>query len=124
MNELRERYKELLLESARIAVRGGVMSLAFEDFLIDHIDELVDGLSDRNFNSLLSDGKQQVKPITNDDDYVRYCDCLTIARTAISNEMNIMERRMIENYIYQIEKITQEYERWNDLSITGMYILS
>lgn len=124
MNEHREKYKELMLEAARIAVRGGAMSIAFEDFLIDYIDEIVDSLNDGEFISLVQNGKQKIKRIVNDKEYVRYSDWITIAKETLNKDVNIMERRWLERYISALLENTTKYERVHDLSIRGQYIPS
>ncbi|MNB67209.1 hypothetical protein D3C81_837500 [compost metagenome] len=55
--EHRETYKALILDASRIAVRGGLLSAAYEDFVIDYLDKIVDELSDDDFDYLAEHGR-------------------------------------------------------------------
>lgn len=55
--EYRQQYKTLILEAARIAVRGGLLSEAYEDFVIDYLDILIDPLSNDDVDYLIKNGR-------------------------------------------------------------------
>lgn len=71
MNDARTEYKAIILSMSRVATLGGGMSLALEDFIIDFVNEIVDSLSDDQFDYLLEHKKIPVSVIQGQEEYDR-----------------------------------------------------
>ncbi|WP_025681139.1 hypothetical protein [Paenibacillus massiliensis] len=61
--EFRQQYKNLVLDAARIAVKSGLLSVAYEDFVIDYLDRIIDPLANEDFDYLITNGKIPVRGI-------------------------------------------------------------
>jgi len=111
MNEIREQYKAIVLEACRIAVKGGFMSVAYEDFVIDNIDAIVDSLTDAEFDYLLRHGKIPAREITNDEEYNRILGWNESAFSAIQKgNMETFEVERMQSYTGTIENLKNEYK--------------
>lgn len=64
--EFRQQYKDLILDATRIAVRGGLLSEAYEDFVIDYLDLIIDPLSNDDFDYLAKNGRFPARAIPSD----------------------------------------------------------
>jgi hypothetical protein len=111
MNELRLRYKSIVLESLRIAVKGGVASEAYEDFMIDYLDDMVDSLSDEDFNYLLTHRKVPVRDIESDEEYGRI---FTLGKRAVAliktGNLTELEMTAIQGYCVALAELVREYQ--------------
>jgi hypothetical protein len=110
MNEVRQQYKTLVLESCRIAVEGGVMSQAYEDYVIDHIDEIIDELTDSEFEHLVLHGEILLKDITNDEDYDRQFAWQERVESIVGKDLMDSEREMFNKYRMLLENVRAEYK--------------
>lgn len=115
MDGEKDSYKELIMQAARIAVKGGVMTIAFEDFIIDYIDELIDSMSEDEFYLLVMNEHVTLKRIVNDAEYVRYKEWISIAEHTLTQDVNMLETERLYRYIETLQEETQEYERRFDL---------
>lgn len=114
MNE-KESYKILIMDAVRIAVKGGVMNIAFEEFIIDYMDEIIDSLDEDEFHNLVMNGRLKLKRIMNDEEYVRYSEWITIAEYTLTQKLNEFESERLLHYIKTLREETTDYERRFDL---------
>lgn len=115
MEEQKAEYKELIMQSARIAVKGGAMTIAFEDFIIDYIDELIDSMNEDEFYLLVMDEHVTLQRIMNDSEYVRYKEWITIAEHTLTMDVNMLEVEKLNRYIETLLEETKIYESRFDL---------
>jgi uncharacterized membrane-anchored protein len=111
MDEERDSYKTLIMDAARIAVKGGAMTIPFEDFIIDYMDELIDSLDDDEFYGLVMNEHVTLKRIVNDSEYVRYSEWIAIAENTLTQEVNELEKERLMRYIETLKEETEDYER-------------
>jgi len=111
MSDPRQEYKSLVLHACRIAVEGGEMTREYEDFVIDHIDEIIDRLSDADFHHLVMKGTVPARHIEHDDEYSYRFKHMSHAEELIQNESAAdMERDKLQNYHSTLEGMTNEYK--------------
>lgn len=109
MREEREEYKALILEAARIAVKGGVLSTAYEDFVIDYLDRIVDGLDDNDFMYLVENGKIPVRAFQTYEGHKAAKELLIAVKSLRQNPgITDMDKRNIEDYTAAIKALVAE----------------
>ncbi|WP_010278864.1 hypothetical protein [Paenibacillus senegalensis] len=111
MTDPKEEYKELIREAARIAAKGGVISTDFEDFLIDHLDEIVDNLSENQFDHLLRNGKIPVEDIKDDQEYDQTLKRAVKARKLLeAGSVTPFDFRRLRHYEEGLQELTETYK--------------
>lgn len=105
--EYRQQYKTLILEAARIAVRGGLLSEAYEDFVIDYLDLIIDPLSNDDVDYLIKNGRIHAHAI-NPEITLQ----LLSAATALlkSPALTDMDRENLKGYTEALEALLRESE--------------
>ncbi|CDN41677.1 hypothetical protein [Paenibacillus sp. P22] len=68
-DDIREEYKSITLRMSRLAVKGGQASQAYEDYLIDNLDAIIDNMADKDFEHLLLRKTMLVRDIESEEDY-------------------------------------------------------
>lgn len=105
--EYRQQYKNLILEATRIAVRGGLLSEAYEDFVIDYLDLIVDSLSNDDVDYLIGNGRIPAQAIKPDI----ALQLLNAARTLLeSPTLTDMDRDNMKGYTEALEALLRESE--------------
>ncbi|SDJ76930.1 hypothetical protein [Paenibacillus naphthalenovorans] len=111
MRDLREEYKAVVLQACRIAVKGGGMSNAYEEFIIENIDRLVDDLSDDDFAYLIMNGKVPVRYVGSEQEYDRIFESQKKAVELLEhNNLTEYERVKTETYNSILEALRCEYK--------------
>ncbi|MCD9026026.1 hypothetical protein [Cohnella silvisoli] len=111
MRELKQKYKALVLQACRFAVTGGAMSLAYEDFLIDNIDRMVDRLSEDQLAHLLRNGKVLVGEIDSNEAYDGIFESITAAETCLqSPNLTQLERESLNKYVKTLRELAEEFK--------------
>lgn len=111
MKDIREQYKGLVLEACRIAVKGGAMTEALEDFIIDNVDRIVNGLSDADFDYLLRNGKVPVREIETDGQYNETLNSLIRGQEALSADLTDEEKARLQLYCNSLTELTEDYKK-------------
>lgn len=103
--EYRQQYKDLILEATRIAVRGGLMSEAYEDFVIDYLDLIIDPLTNDDVDELIGNGKiptHAIKPEI-------VLELLQAAGTLLNTSvLTDMDRENLKGYTEALEALLRE----------------
>ncbi|SDC69353.1 hypothetical protein SAMN02799630_01202 [Paenibacillus sp. UNCCL117] len=110
MKELRDQYKNIVLDACRIAVKGGGMTAAFEDWIIDNIDRIIDDLSDDDFAHLVMNGTIPVREIETDVEFDRFTDWQLMNESAAANSFNEAERAKMEQHRGILDALRTEYK--------------
>ncbi|WP_438491047.1 hypothetical protein [Paenibacillus sp. IHBB 3054] len=109
--EYRQQYKTLILEATRIAVKGGVFSEAYEDFVIDHLDGVIDPLSNNDFDYLVKSERLPVREIRTEEDFTAALEMLRAAQQ-LQEETSLtdMDRSNLKGYTEALEALLRDSE--------------
>ncbi|MEJ9164780.1 hypothetical protein P4I20_30225 [Paenibacillus graminis] len=109
--EYRQQYKTLILDATRIAVRGGLCSVAYEDFVIDYLDSIIDPLSNDDFDYLAKNGRIPARAIRTEEDHAAALEKLKAAQQ-LQKEPSLtdMDRRNLKGYTETLEVLLRESE--------------
>jgi hypothetical protein len=107
----RQQYKDLILEATRIAVKGGVLSEAYEDFVIDHLDGMIDSLSNDDFDYLVKNERLPVRVIRTEEGRTAVLEKLRVAQQ-LQKEPSLtdMDRNNLKGYTEALEALLRESE--------------
>ncbi|MEK5415861.1 hypothetical protein [Paenibacillus sp. FSL L8-0708] len=109
--EYRQHYKTLILEATRIAVRAGLLSEAYEDFVIDYLDSIVDPLSNDDFDYLVKNERLPVRAISTPEAHTAVLEKLRVAQQ-LQKEPSLtdMDRSNLKGYTEALEALLRKSE--------------
>lgn len=111
MSDPRQGYKALALSAVRSSVESGLMSLAYEDFLIDNLDRMVDKLDGDQFLSVMQRGKVPVNEIGTDEQYDDVFESIQEAERCLgSSDLKPIEREALEKYVTTLRELADEFK--------------
>lgn len=111
MKEIRAEYKSIILQASRFATQGGAMSLAMEDFIIDFVNEIVDNLTDDQFDYLLEHKTIPANAIQTQEEYDRVSSRLIHAAELLESEKLLStEYTKVMEYYDILTVLRQEYK--------------
>lgn len=112
--DLREEYKDIILRMSRLAAEGDAGSQAYEDYLIDNLDEIIDRLPDKDFLYLVSERKMPVREIESEEDYQYHFWHRNLMAAQLEKSLYVIERERLESGVKLLTQLLDEYkaEEW------------
>ncbi|ASS64716.1 hypothetical protein [Paenibacillus sp. RUD330] len=109
-DDIREEYKAITIRMCRLAVKGGAASPVYEDYLIDHLDEIIDRLPDKDFDYLLFKKTMPVRDIESEQDYqYHFWHKNLMAELLRKAELLQSERESLEKSVEMLTKLLDDY---------------
>lgn len=114
MKDEREAYKKLILQATGIAVKGKVLSSAYEDFVIDYLDTIIEALNDEDFTHLVKNGKIPVRAFHTYEGRKTATKLLVAIKSLLQKPgLTDMDIRNIEGYKAALEGTVAEFKAMN-----------